>query len=63
MGEIVENLKAVKTEKTPLTKLNIAVFIERALRQTYVDDLEEIVDALGPLAVSVSDEKDANLRD
>ena len=63
LGEIVENLKAVKTEKTPLTKLNIAVFIEKAIRVTYIDDLEDIVDAIGPLAVSVSDEKDAGLRD
>ena len=59
----MENLKAVKTEKSPLTKLKISVFIEKALRVTYIDDLEDIVDAIGPLAVSVSDEKDANLRD
>ena len=28
-----------------------------------MDDLEPLVEAIGPLAVSVSDEKDAGLRD
>ena len=63
LGEIVENLKAVKTDKAPHAKLTITQFIERAIRTTYVDDLEAIVDNIGPLMVGVSDEKDAGLRD
>lgn len=37
--------------------------MERALRTTYVDDLDEIVDAVGPLAVALSGETDATIRD
>jgi len=63
LDEIVEHLGAAKTEKMPLTKQNIMVFLERAIRTTYIDCLEEIVDKLAPLAVAVSDEKDAACRD
>ena len=39
------------------------VFMERAVRTTYIDDLEEVVDQIAPVAVAGSDEKDAALRD
>lgn len=63
LGEIIESLNAAKTEKMPLAKTGVMVFTERCIRVTYVDQLEELVDRLAPLAVAVSDEKDANLRD
>ena len=63
LAEIIEPLEASKTEKMPLTKQNIMVFTERAIRTTYIDTLEEIVDKLAPLALAVADEKDANCRE
>ena len=63
LGEIIESLGALKTEKAPHAKLGIAKFIENAIRTTYIDALEEVADRLGPLAVQISDEKDAALRD
>ena len=63
-GEIMEILDAaVKKEKLPLAKQNIAIFMERSIRTTFIDQLEEIVDKLAPLAVTFTDDKDANLRD
>ena len=63
LGEIIESLGAVKTEKAPHAKVGIAKFMENAIRTTYIDPLEEIADRLAPLAVQISDEKDAALRD
>ena len=63
LGEIIENLSAVKTEKAPISKINIAEFVNRAIRTTMIDDLEELVDRLAPIAVGISDEKDATLRE
>lgn len=63
LGEICESFSQIKTEKTPLIKLNIAVFMERAIRTTYIDQLEDLVDRLAPIAVALSDEKDAATRD
>lgn len=63
LPEIMEHLNLVKTEKTPNIKLNIAIFIERAVLITYIDPLEEIADQLGPLAIKVTEEKDANIRE
>ena len=37
--------------------------MERAIRNTYIDPLEEIVERLAPLAVAITEEKDAALRD
>lgn len=63
LGECCESLAAIKTEKMPLAKMNMAIFMEKAIRTTYIDQLEEIVDKIAPLAVFVSDEKDATCRD
>lgn len=63
LGEVIESLGAVKTEKAPHAKVGIAKFIENAIRTTYIDPLEEIADRLAPLAVQIADEKDAALRD
>jgi hypothetical protein len=64
IGEIIETLqKAVKAEKLPYAKAHIAVFIERSIRTTYIDQLEEMVDSLAPMAVTFSDDKDGGLRD
>ena len=46
-----------------LTKINIMKFLEQAIRVTYIDQLEDTVEQLAPLAVGVTDEKDAGLRD
>ena len=63
-NEIIEKLQgAIKAEKLPLAKQHIAVFIERTIRATYIDELEEIAEKLAAMAVSFSDEKDGNLRD
>lgn len=63
LAEIIEPLEAIKTEKMPLTKQNIMIFTERAIRTTYIDTLEGIVDKLVPLALAVADEKDASCRE
>ena len=63
LGEIIENFSAVKTEKAPISKVNIAEFLGRAVRATMIDDLEELVDRVAPVAVGISEEKDATLRD
>ena len=41
----------------------MAVFIERSIRATYIDELEDIAEQLAAMAVSFSEEKDGNLRD
>jgi hypothetical protein len=63
LGEVCEFLTVVKTEKMPLAKMNMAIFMERALRTTFIDALEEIVDKLAPIAVMVSDEKEVTCRE
>lgn len=63
LEEIIENLAGVKTEKAPVAKANIAEFINRAVRTTMIDDLEGLVPRLAPIAVGITDEKDATLRD
>lgn len=63
LGEIIESFNAVKTEKMPFAKTNIMKFMEQAVRITYIDALEEVVESLAPLAVKTSDEKDGVLRD
>lgn len=63
LPEIIENLNLIKTEKTPNIKMNIAIFIERAVLITYIDPLEEIADQLGPLALKITEEKDAKIRE
>ena len=63
LGEMKEHLALVKTEKAPETKKNIAEFISRAIKITYIDTLEEIYETIGPLGVTVSDEKDGVIRE
>jgi len=63
LGEIMETLKNVKAEKLGLVKTNIMVFTERALRITYIDPLEELVDTLVPIVVALTDDKEPNCRD
>ena len=62
-GEVLESLGALKTEKTPHGKLLVAKFIENSIRITYIDPLEDMIDELAPIAVKITDEKDAGLRD
>ena len=63
LGDIIESLDVYKKEKTPHGKILIAKFIENAIRLTYIDSLEDLIDQIAPIAVGISDEKDANLRD
>lgn len=62
-SEIVACLNVAKTEKMPYIKMCIMKFAEQAIRTTYIDALEELVDVLAPLAVKVSEEKDAPCRE
>lgn len=63
-GEIMEILDAaIKKEKLPLAKQNIAIFMERSIRTTFIDQLEEIANKLAPMAITFTEDKDANLRD
>ena len=63
LSELVEFLPQIEKEKAPATKLNILVFLERAILKTYIDVLEDIKDQLTPLIMKMLEEKDPNCRD
>ena len=63
LGEILDHFSAIKTEKTPHGKISIAVFLERTIRTTYIDPLEEVSESVAKLAVQISEDTNAGLRD
>ena len=63
IAEIVEHIAKIKSEKTPATKMNCITWLEKAIRATMIDQLNDIVDQLAPVALALAEVKDANLRD
>ena len=64
LNEILELIKtALKTEKAPVGKLGTMVYLEKAVRTTYIDPLTEMKDDLVKIPISVIEDKDASLRD
>ena len=42
LADIIEYLPQIEKEKAPAVKLNILIFLERALLITYIDMLEDV---------------------
>ena len=63
LNELIEFLPAGLKDKSPEIKKQVAIFIERALLTTYIDQLEEIQAELIPAVQALVDEKDNDVRE
>ena len=63
LGELLEFVPTGLNDPSPTIKKNVAVFIERALLITYIDDFEEIKGEILPMIAQVADDKDADVRE
>jgi len=63
LSEIIEYVPMIAKEKAPATKINICKFLESAVQNTYIDDLQDICQDLLPQVMKVCEEKDANTRE
>ena len=64
LDEILEIIKdALKKEKAPHGKTAMLVFMEKAIRTTYIDALTDMKEQLIPIPMSLIDDKDPGLRE
>lgn len=63
LADLIEFLPQIEKEKAPAVKLNILVFLERAILITYIDMLEDIKDQISPVVMKVIEEKDPACRE
>lgn len=63
LAEIVFEVKAGLVDKAPSTKKNTAIFLEKAIQQTYIDVLEGILDEVVPQLLKNAEDSNGEVRD
>ena len=63
LNDIVEEIETVYKEKSPNVKINVCLFVDKFVKQTYIDDLADIASDLVRVLNSGANDMNGDVRD